>query len=101
MTGFWRAEAAALLVRVKVQPKSLRPGLEGLRPSANGPRLRVSVTEAPEDGRANRAVCAALAKALGLPASAVEIAQGPAARDKTMRVWGDPALLIPKLEALA
>jgi hypothetical protein len=31
----------------------------------------------------------------------VEIAQGPAARDKTMRVWGHPALLIPKLEALA
>ena len=101
MTGFWRAEAAALLVRVKVQPKSRRPGLEGLRPALDGPRLRVSVTEAPEDGRANQAVCAALAKALGLPAAAVEIAQGPAARDKTMRVWGHPALLIPKLEGLA
>ena len=101
MMGFWRAETGALLVRIRVQPKSRHPGLEGLRPGADGPRLRVAVAEAPEDGRANRAVCAALAKALGLPASAVEIAQGPAARDKTMRVWGDPALLIPKLEALA
>ena len=97
MTGFWRAEAAALLVRVKVQPKSRRPGLDGLGPAADGPRLRVSVSEAPEDGRANRAVCAAL----GLPASAVEVAQGAAARDKTLRISGDPTLLIPKIEALA
>lgn len=101
MTGFWRAEAAALLVRVKVQPKSRHPGLDGLRPAADGPRLRVSVSEAPEDGRANRAVCAALAAALGLPASAVEVAQGAAARDKTLRISGDPTLLIPKIEALA
>jgi uncharacterized protein YggU (UPF0235/DUF167 family) len=71
MNGFWRAEAAALLVRVKVQPKSRRPGLEGLRPAQDGPRLRVLVAEA------------------------------PAARAKTLRVLGDVALLIPKLEALA
>lgn len=71
MNGFWRAEAAALLVRVKVQPKSRRPGFEGLRPVQDGPRLRVSVAEA-------------------LPA-----------RDKTLRVSGDAALLIPKLEAPA
>ena len=35
MTGFWRAETGALLVRVKVQPKARRPGLEGLRPGLN------------------------------------------------------------------
>jgi uncharacterized protein (TIGR00251 family) len=101
MTGFWRAEAAALLVRVKVQPKSRHSGLDGLRHAADGPRLRVSVSKAPEDGRANRAVCAALGAALGLPASAVEVAQGAAARDKTLRISGDPTLLIPKIEALA
>ena len=101
MTSFWRAEADGLLVRVKVHPKSRRPGLDGLRPSADGPRLKVAVTEAPEDGRANRAVCAALAEALGLPASAVEVAQGSAAREKTLRIAGDPALLAPRIEALA
>jgi len=101
MTAFWRAEAGALLVRVKVQPKSRRPGLEGLRPSADGPRLRVAVTEAPEDGRANRAVRAKLAAALEVPASVVEITQGATAREKTLRVSGDPALLIPRIEALA
>ena len=101
MSSFWRAEAAGLLVRVKVQPKSRRPGLDGLRPSADGPRLRVAVTEAPEDGRANRAVCATLAAALDLPASAVEVAQGAAAREKTIRISGDPALLAPRIEVLA
>jgi uncharacterized protein YggU (UPF0235/DUF167 family) len=101
MMAFWRAEAGALLVRVKVQPKSRRPGLEGLRPSANGPRLRVAVAEAPEDGRANQAVCAALAAALGIPASLIEVSQGVSAREKTLRVSADPALLIPRIEALA
>jgi uncharacterized protein YggU (UPF0235/DUF167 family) len=101
MTGFWRAETGALLVRVKVQPKARRPGLEGLRPGADGPRLRVAVAEAPEDGRANRAACAALASALGVPASLIEVAQGATAREKTLRISGDPTLLIPRIEALA
>ncbi|MCA3359693.1 MAG: DUF167 domain-containing protein [Roseomonas sp.] len=98
---FWRAEAGALLVRLRVQPKSCRPGLEGLRPSADRPRLRVAVTEAPEDGRANRAACAALASALGVPASLIEVAQGAAAREKTLRISGDPAQLISRIEALS
>ena len=101
MTDFWRAEVGALLVRIKVQPKSRRPGLEGLRPGADGPRLRVAVAEAPEDGRANRAACAALAAALGVPASLIEVSQGAKAREKTLRVSGDPTLLIPRIEALA
>lgn len=98
--GFWRAETAGVTVRVKVQPKARRPGLGGLKPGADGPRLAVAVTAAPEDGRANRAVCAALAEALGLPASAVEVAQGAASREKLLRVAGDAAALGPRLEAL-
>ena len=47
---FWRAEDGAVLVRVKVQPKSRRPGLSGVKPAADGPRLQIGVTEAPEDG---------------------------------------------------
>jgi len=101
MTGFWRAEAGALLVRVKMQPKARRPGLQAPPPSADGRRLRVAVGEAPEDGRAHRAVCASLAAALGVPMSAVAIAQGAAAREKTLRVLGELAALVPGIEALA
>ena len=98
---FWRAEDGALTVRVKVQPKSRRPGLSGLRPAADGPRLLIGVAEAPEDGRANRAACAALAGALRIAASAVEVVQGGASREKLLRVAGDAALLGPRLESLA
>ena len=99
--GFWRAEGDAVLVRVKVQPKSRRPGLGGSKASADGPRLAIAVTEAPEDGRATRAACDALARALGLANSAVELVQGAASREKTLRVAGDPAALVPVLESLA
>lgn len=98
---FWRAEGGAVLVRVKVQPKSRRPGLGGSRPSADGPRLAIAVTEAPEDGRATRAACEALARALGLANSAVELVQGAASREKTLRVAGDLATLTAALESLA
>ena len=72
-----------------------------VKPAADGPRLAIAVTEAPEDGRATRAACETLASALGLAASAVTLALGAASREKTLRVAGDPAILVPKLEALA
>ncbi len=98
---FWRPEADAVLVRVKVQPKSRRPGLGGVKPAADGPRLAIAVTEAPEEGRATRAACGALAGALGVAPSSVTLAQGAASREKTLRVAGNPAEIVPRLEALA
>lgn len=71
-----------------------------MAPAADGPRLRLSVTAAPEDGRANRAVCALLAEALGVAASAVSVAQGASAREKTIAVAGDPAALGARLEGM-
>lgn len=99
--AFWRAEPDAVLVRVKVQPKARRRGLGGTKPAADGPRLAIAVAEAPEDGRATRAACEMLAEGLGLAASAVTLAQGATSREKTLRVAGDPAAIVPKLEALA
>jgi len=98
---FWQAGEGGVMVRVRVQPRSRRPAVGGLRQTADGPRLAVAVAEPPEDGRANRAACAALARALDLPASAVSVAQGASARDKLLRVAGDPAVLGPRIETLA
>ncbi|MDA8249885.1 MAG: DUF167 family protein, partial [Rhodospirillales bacterium] len=95
--AFWRATADAVLVAAKVQPKSRRPGLNGRMPAAEGERLRIGVAEAAEDGRANRAACALLARALDLPASAVAVASGATSRDKTLRVAGDPAVIAARL----
>ena len=85
---------------MKVQPKSRRPGIGGTAQSADGPRLRIAVTDAPEGGRANRAVCNMLAEALDVPRSAVTVAAGSANREKLLRVAGDPAALGARIEAL-
>ena len=83
-----------------MQPKSRRPGLRGRVASVDGARLRIGVTEAPEDGRASRAACSALAQALGVPASAVQLRSGATSREKTLHVAGDPILLAARLGAL-
>jgi uncharacterized protein len=85
---------------VKVTPRARRPGLGGIVADAGGVRLAIGVSEPPEDGRANRAACAALARALGLPVSAVSVCAGAGSRRKTLHVAGDPALLAAKLAAL-
>ena len=51
------------------------------------------VTAVPEDGKANKAVIALLAKRLKLPKSAIDIASGATDRRKTLLIDGDPALL--------
>ena len=85
---------------MKVQPKSRRPGIQGRSVSMHGPCLRIGVAEAAEDGRANRAACAVLARALDMPASAVVVTLGQTSRDKTLHVRGDAATLTERLERL-
>jgi uncharacterized protein YggU (UPF0235/DUF167 family) len=97
---YWHAHPGGVSVNVKVQPRSRRPGVQGSGVSTRGPCLRIGVSDPPEDGRANRAVCAVLAGVLGVPASAIAVAFGETSRDKTLRVAGEPALLIARLEAL-
>ncbi len=112
--GWWRAVPGGVTVRVKAQPKARRPGIDGTTPGSpgtlrtlggtapgiDGPRLRLAVTEAAEDGRANRAICATLAEALGLAGSAVTVLQGAGSREKLLQVAGDPDLLALKLQDL-
>jgi len=98
--AFWRTAPDAVLVLVKVQPKSHRPGIQGRAPTPDGERLRIGVTDAAEDGRANRAACATLARVLDVPAAAVAVSAGGASREKTLRVSGDPDRLVARLEAL-
>lgn len=93
---FWRALSSGVSVTVKVHPRSRRPGVQ----IAAGDRLRIAVTEPPEDGRANRAVCAAIADLLQVAPSAVSVAAGASSREKTLRVTGDPTALSARLAAL-
>jgi uncharacterized protein YggU (UPF0235/DUF167 family) len=100
VSGFWRVVPQGVAVAVKVQPKSRRPGLQGRLPSADGERLRIGVSEAAEGGRANRAACAALARALGVPAGRVSVASGATSREKMLLVTGEPAAIAKGLAGL-
>jgi hypothetical protein len=100
LTVFWRTMPDGVSLTVKVQPKSRRPGIQGRADSAQGPCLRIGVNDPPEDGRANRAACAALAQALHVATSAVSVTAGLASRNKTLHVSGDASVLTARLETL-
>lgn len=92
-------DGAGLLIPVRVTPKGGRNRIEGVVADADGTRrLRLTVTAAPEGGRANAAVIALLAKALKLPKSCMSIAAGARARTKTVLVAGDPRAILARIE---
>jgi uncharacterized protein YggU (UPF0235/DUF167 family) len=98
--GFFRPSAGGVTVAVKVHPGARRPGVLGRVPDVEGTRLKIAVAEPPEDGRANRAVCLAMAQALNVPTSMVCVLHGAGSRQKTLLVAGDPADLAARLAAL-
>ena len=74
----------ATVLKVRVQPRASRSQVLGY----DGQTVRVRVTAPPEDGKANDAVVALLAEALGVPRSRVRILRGHAARNKLVSVEG-------------
>lgn len=86
---------------VRLTPKSALDRLEGAETSADGrSHLKARVRAVPENGAANKALEKLVAKALGVPASAVSVIAGGTARLKTLRVLGDPATLVESIKAL-
>lgn len=74
---------------VRATPRGGRDAVEGWGADAAGrPFLNVRVATAPVDGGANAAVEALVAKALGLPRSAVSVARGHTARLKQLEIDG-------------
>ncbi len=85
--------ATGIRIAVRAQPKAGRDGIEGLRDGAAGPRLVVKVTAAADRGRANAAIEKVLARALGVPPTAVAVVIGDTGRDKIVEVRGDSIAL--------
>lgn len=69
---------------VRVKPRASRDEIRGL----HGDALAVMLTAPPVEGAANEALRKLFAKALGVPASAVEILAGQLGRSKVVRVIG-------------
>lgn len=74
------------LIHLRVTPNARGEGIE--LDHANR-RLLVRTTATPEDGKANDAVCALVARALHVPRSAVTLVRGGKSRDKQVRVTFD------------
>ena len=79
-----RAVSGGCELDVWVQPRASRDELAGVQ----GDALKLRVAAPPVDGEANEAVVRLLAKATGLPRSALEIVRGQSGRRKTVRLQG-------------
>lgn len=70
--------AEGIVLPVWAQPGSRRNALRGVEQGM----LKVAVTQAPEKGKANRAIIETIAKTLGLKRSQFELLQGETSRKK-------------------
>src|SRR5688572_14415847 len=73
-----------VVLPVKAQPGAKQNAVRG---EQNG-MLKVSVTQVPEKGKANKALIEVLAKALGLSRSQIELLSGGTQRDKRFVLKG-------------
>ena len=80
---------------VRLTPRGGREAIDGWAVDGDGrPYLKVRVAAPPAEGAANAALLAFLAKALGLPRSALTLASGAGARLKLIEIAGcDPLSL--------
>lgn len=85
--GFW----------IHVTPRARRASIG----PAHGDALRISVKAPPVEGKANEACARAMAEALEVPRSSVQIDPGARGRRKRVDISGEPETLLERLAALA
>jgi len=73
-----------VFIAIKAVPGAKRTEVVG----PLGERLKVRIAAPPEDGKANKAICALLAKELGVRVADVTIVRGHSTAEKTARVGG-------------
>ncbi len=72
------------VIGVKAVPGASRDQISG----ALGDRLKVRVTAPPEGGKANKAICALIAGALGVGKGQVSVISGMTSAEKMVRIEG-------------
>ena len=85
--------AAGLVLAVKAQPGAKRVQIGPVLPAAPAPgwpeaRLKIAINAAPEDGKANAAIIAALADWLGVKPAAITLTAGATSREKKFLITG-------------
>jgi uncharacterized protein (TIGR00251 family) len=93
--GAGNPRSHVMLLRVKAIPGARRDEIVGML----GERLKVRVAAPPEGGKANAAICALVARALGVSRRQVEVVRGHGSAEKVLRVTGAPAERLRTLRA--
>ncbi len=97
----WREGGDGLLLDIRVTPRGGRDAIEGPRQLADGRTvLALRVASVAEDGAATAAAIRLVAKAAGIPPSAVSLASGRTARVKRLNLAGDAQALAIRLEQM-
>gem|GEM_PF-182949 len=79
-----------LRITLRVKPGSKREGVQGRWCGPLGEALVVAVRAPATEGKANKAVCAALAAVLGVRARDVTVVRGMRGRDKIVEIEDPP-----------
>jgi uncharacterized protein (TIGR00251 family) len=74
-------------LNVRIHPGARKNAITGTHDNA----LKISLTAAPVDGRANEALIDFLAEALRIPKSRIALLTGQTSRTKTLRITGKSA----------
>ncbi len=97
----WVAAVDGIVLTVRLTPKGGRDSIDGIEETSDGRTvLKVRVRAAPSDGDANDALVRLIAKALGVPSSAVDLISGHTARVKRLKIGGSAIALAEALERI-
>ncbi|WFP63987.1 DUF167 family protein [Mesorhizobium sp. WSM4904] len=100
MSAPFRPRGDGIDLHVRLTPKAALDRIEGVETAADGrSHLKARVRAVPENGAANAALERMVAKALGVPGSAVSVVAGGTSRLKTVRILGDAGALAKNVEA--
>ncbi|MEZ0262409.1 MAG: DUF167 domain-containing protein [Alphaproteobacteria bacterium] len=93
-----RPHSKGITLTIRLTPGAKQDALLGLMDIADNQRaIKASVTAPPEDGRANKAMIALLAKELKLPKTSISVLSGDTSRQKVLLVEGETTPLLEKI----
>jgi len=99
--GRIRSAGGVLSFRIRLTPKGGRDAIDGWSRGADGAEyLKARVSAPPQDGKANAALLALLAKTLDIAKSSIRIAGGEHARLKTIEIKPATASAAARLQAM-
>ncbi len=98
----WRARPDGVVIACRLTPTGGRDAIDGVATLSDGACvLLVRVRSAPEEGKANEALCRLIAEKLGVAASKARLVAGAKSRLKQVAVTGEPEELARRLEGVS